>query len=178
MYCRSKSHFSHISKESKKCPSEPSFWRCFWNQNPSKIDKHMFQNRYKKWSNCWTVCFAILTTFWSPRWPPNPQQISHFLIVQFIGAHLAPKASTPPRQPKGSDFKGLGTILDSICWVSFIFLKRKILKFWIPNRLLRHGGGLSRAAHWVSAGPAKRCHGRLKSRFRSLRPFQISKFKL
>ena len=39
---------------------------------------------------------TISVSFWSPRWPPNPQTKLHFLIVQFLGTLLAPKASPNP----------------------------------------------------------------------------------
>ena len=43
---------------------------------------------------------------------------------------------------------------------------------------VRHGGGLARAAHWISAGPAKRRHGVLMSNPPSPSNLDLSKFKL
>jgi hypothetical protein len=65
----------------------------------------------------------------------------------------------------------LNRISKSISPSMFDFLVQFLLSLSSSSLKFRHGGGLLRAAPWISAGPAKRCHGRLRSRFRSLRPF-------
>ena len=74
-----------------------------------------------------------------PQMSPKSSKKKRFLIVQLLGTLLAPKGSpnpsktaqrvqkgrqTPPRQPKGSDFIGFGTIFDSILKLILRFVNK------------------------------------------------------
>ena len=82
-----------------------------------------------------------------PNGAPDAQQIASWAILAPRGS---PRRSKVLLGPQFSQF--FSRILDRIPY----FFQAAFFNF---QPQVRHGGGLARAAHWISAGPAKRRHG-------------------
>ncbi len=111
--CCSKAHFPSSSNKSQKWNSQTSFWGDSGLKNPAEIEKVGSKFAMKNIIKICKFCIRFLLHSGPPGDPSKSSKI--FSVFGASGRSWLQKGrQTPPRQPKGSDFKGLGIILDSI----------------------------------------------------------------
>ena len=121
----------------KKRPRDDSFWKCFWSQNRSNIEKRALGIVTKINS----IFNQIFIWFWLHFGPHGPPQNSTFFIIFCSWCHswaiLAPRgAQSAPRRLQSSIFQEICTILGSIFEgfrkiSKLIFLYNSLLNFQI-----------------------------------------------
>ena len=138
MYCRSKSHFSHISKEVKKRPSEPSFYHfgeVFGTKIALRSTKFILETDSKTLS-IFNIHFKSLLlglgAKMAPRWHQNDAKMT---------PRCCPKSKIVPGRPQDLSRPRFSSILDpprqyfSIDFGIFFVLQTFIKSY---NELAKH----------------------------------------